>query len=78
MRRGLMAAAVRLLLLTGLGCALAGCSWRAWYEGLRERQRQECYRESGPGAIQGCLDRVNATSYDDYQRQRERRQAATP
>jgi hypothetical protein len=48
-----------------------GCTYRAWYEGLQERQRMECNENHGQGEIQKCLDRVNGTTYDEYVKSRE-------
>lgn len=47
-----------------------GCTYRAWYEGFRERQRQECNEERGRDEIQKCLDRVNSLTYDEYVKSR--------
>lgn len=59
-------------LLTACLCLTnQGCTYRAWYEGLQERQRQECYRLYIHGEIQTCLDRVNSISYDEYKKSRE-------
>ena len=67
-----------LLLLASLNLVFAGCTWRSWYEGLRDQQRQECYQQSGQDRIQTCLDRVNAMTYDDYERLRRQRRDGTP
>jgi hypothetical protein len=48
-----------------------GCTYRAWYEGLQERQRMECNENHGRDEIQKCLDRVNSTTYDEYAKSRE-------
>lgn len=48
-----------------------GCTPRAWYEGLQERQRQDCYTNPNQGEVQKCLERVNATTYDDYSKNRD-------
>jgi len=47
-----------------------GCTYRAWYEGLQERQRLECNENIGQSEIQKCLDRVNSTTYDEYVKSR--------
>lgn len=60
------------LLLTVCYCLFSqGCTYRAWYEGLQERQRVECNENRGHGEIQKCLDGVNRTTYDDYVKSRE-------
>lgn len=58
--------------LTVCFCLLMqGCTYRGWFEGLQERQRQECYRNTAGGEVQKCLDRVNSTTYDEYMKSRE-------
>jgi hypothetical protein len=60
------------LLLVEFFCLFnQGCTYRAWYEGFQERQRQECYENRGQSEIQKCLDRVNSTTYDEYMKSRE-------
>jgi hypothetical protein len=55
-----------------LSLALPGCTYQAWYAGLQERQRQECYKNStSQSDTRQCLDRVNNMTYDQYQSQRE-------
>jgi len=61
----------RLILLPALALAvstLTGCSSRAWYEGLRAQQRQNCMGLPAD-QYEACMDQAN-TSYDSYQRQR--------
>ncbi|HJV67208.1 MAG TPA: hypothetical protein VJ550_15855 [Geomonas sp.] len=48
-----------------------GCTNRAWYDMLRDQQRQVCNREKNLREAQQCLERVNAVSYDEYQRLRK-------
>jgi hypothetical protein len=60
-----------LLLVTCFCLFSQGCTYRAWYEGLQERQRMECNENRGQGEIQKCLDRVNSTTYDEYVKSRE-------
>ncbi|RJQ80189.1 MAG: hypothetical protein C4519_10635 [Desulfobacteraceae bacterium] len=48
----------------------SGCTSRAWYEGLRDVQRQECYRIESAQERQECLDKANNTSYDRYEKDR--------
>ena len=59
-----------LLLGASLAALSAGCTYRAWYEGLKEREREECYRSTNQADVQKCLDRVNGKSYDDYEKER--------
>ena len=62
-----------ILLLMSAGACLGsqGCTYRAWYEGLRERQRQDCYRSPSQSEVQKCLESVNSTTYDDYMKSRK-------
>ena len=58
------------LLCTSFFLALYGCTYQTWFEGFKERQRQECLKHVGDDAIQHCLDEVNALSYEAYKRTR--------
>jgi len=49
--------------------ASAGCTTRAWYEATRVHAQNECRRQPS-GESESCLSRVNAMTYDDYERQR--------
>lgn len=60
------------ILLILVFCALQGCSAQNWYTGLRENQRQECYKRAGSAEVQDCLDR-NGVDYDQYTRARQER-----
>jgi hypothetical protein len=60
-----------LLLAAGVCWGSQGCTYRAWYEGLKERQRQECYQSPSPSEVQKCLDSVNSITYDEYMRSRK-------
>jgi hypothetical protein len=47
-----------------------GCSSRAWYDGLKEQRRSDCYKENmSQKDIDDCLER-NSMSYDEYERNR--------
>lgn len=63
-----------LLLVAFVFLTFPGCSSRPWFEGLREMERQNCYRMESSAERQECLDRVDETSYDQYQKERERSQ----
>ena len=53
-------------------CLIAqGCTRQAWYEGLQNRERQECYNSQSQGEAQKCLERVNSTTYDQYKIDKE-------
>jgi hypothetical protein len=49
---------------------VSGCTERAWYEGARQSQRNECYKMPLP-AREECLKALDSESYDEYQRQRQ-------
>jgi hypothetical protein len=59
------------VLLASIFMVSNGCSSRSWYEGFREMERQKCYEMENPSEMQECLERVDGTSYDQYQRARE-------
>ena len=68
-----MRAGTRTVLATLLALALLpACSTRAWYEGLRTGTENEC-RKLPPGGYEDCMARVNRQSYEDYERERQRR-----
>jgi hypothetical protein len=55
-----------------VGCvamAVAGCSTKAWYEGMRLRAQNDC-RSQPSGEAEQCLSRVNTMTYEDYERKR--------
>jgi len=61
-----------LLLVAAAAClGTQGCTYRAWYEGFKERQRQDCYQNLSQSEVQKCLDSVNSTTYDEYARSRK-------
>lgn len=49
---------------------VSGCAERAWYEGARQSQRNECYKMPLP-AREECLQKLGSETYDEYQRQRQ-------
>jgi hypothetical protein len=57
--------------IISLCLVVQGCTYQAWYSGLQEQQRQECYKNMNPSDTQRCLDRVNTMTYDQYKVQRE-------
>jgi hypothetical protein len=62
------------LLLLTTSLFLSGCTARAWYEGFQMRQRIECGSSPQSYEEQRCLEKQNAMTYDQYQRERERLQ----
>jgi hypothetical protein len=57
-----------LVVLMALGTS--ACTQRAWYEGAKQNQRNECYKQP-PSAREECLKALESESYDEYQRQRQ-------
>lgn len=53
-----------------LALLATGCTYKAWYEGVQDTRRQECY-QLPHGEVQECLDRVNSIGYEQYRRERE-------
>ena len=51
---------------------LPGCTARAWYAGGRASAENEC-RKLPPGAYEDCMGRVNRQSYEDYEKERQRK-----
>ena len=49
----------------------SGCTYRAWYEGFRELERQNCYKIASPREQKECLEKFDEASYDQYKRERE-------
>ncbi len=56
------------LAIIGVMCTV-GCTERAWYEGAKQSQRNECYK-APPSAREECLKTLDSESYDEYQRTR--------
>lgn len=61
-----------LLLILPALLTLAGCSTPAWYEGSKASAESEC-RKLPPGGYEDCMGRVNRQTYEDYERERQRR-----
>jgi hypothetical protein len=60
------------LFVISLCLSVQGCTYQAWYAGLQEQQRQQCYKNTvNFPETQQCIDRVNNTTYDQYKAQRE-------
>jgi hypothetical protein len=59
---------ILLAILIALGAA--ACTPRAWYEGAKQSQRQECYK-APPAAREECLKALDSETYDEYRRNRE-------
>ena len=60
------------LLVFVSGCAtLPGCTSRAWYEGLRNIERQNCHRMASTTERLECLEREDDMSYERYRKERE-------
>ncbi len=50
---------------------IIGCTYQAWYEGLRERQREECHKHISNDVVQRCLDNVENMTHEQYLRSRK-------
>ncbi|MCB9480732.1 MAG: hypothetical protein H6680_02745 [Desulfobacteraceae bacterium] len=48
-----------------------GCTKEAWYEGMKETQRQDCYKIDDFLMRQQCLEQLDNMSYDQYKKERE-------
>ncbi len=59
------------LLILIISCLfLQGCSYRSWYGGLQQKQRQDCYERGNQADVQSCLEKANM-NYDQYKSSRE-------
>ena len=60
--------------LLALTCVLqAGCSTKAWYDGLKATAENECRVRQPPGETERCLARLNTLTYEEYERKRSGR-----
>ena len=50
---------------------IIGCTYQAWYEGLREHQRQECHKHISDDVVERCLENVENMTYEQYLKSRE-------
>ena len=60
-----------LLLAVCVYFSFQACTYKAWYEGFKEGQRQDCYKIEDPNERLDCIDRVNSMTYEEYKRTRE-------
>ena len=60
-----------LILVTSFSFVIQGCTYQAWYEGLRENQRNECHKHISDDAVQRCLDNIENITYEQYMKSRE-------
>ena len=49
--------------------AAAGCSTKAWYEGMKVNAQNDCRRQPSRDS-ESCLARINTMSYEDCERNR--------
>jgi len=49
---------------------LQGCSYRSWYGGFQQKQRQDCYDRGNQADVQSCLEKADM-NYDKYKSSRE-------
>ncbi len=59
------------MLFISIILVIQGCTYKAWYEGLREQQRQECHKHISDDAVQRCLDNIENITYEQYMKSRE-------
>lgn len=54
-------------LFVGLVIAMLpiGCTKQAWFEGLKNREKQECYKYPNDRDVQNCLDHIGDVKIDD-------------
>lgn len=52
---------------------IQGCTYQAWFEGLREQQRQECHKHISDDVVQRCLENVGNMTYEEYLKSREKK-----
>ncbi len=74
MSRGLL----KICIMYAVCVACQGCTYRAWYDALKERQRLDCEKLPGVRERQDCLDRVNSRTYDQYNEELERSKHSPP
>ena len=60
---------LRTLLLVG-SLINAGCSTKAWYDGLKAAAENDCRLRQPPGETEKCLARLNTMTYEEYERKR--------
>lgn len=58
------------LLITAVLTQLAACTTQAWYDGLRQSQRDQCQLSPTADERQACLERNKAPNYDRYEKER--------
>lgn len=59
-----------ILFMILMALATSACTQRAWYEGVKQSQRNECYK-APPSAREECLKALDSETHDEYQRQRQ-------
>lgn len=47
-----------------MSVALVGCAKQAWFDGLKNRNRQECLKSPNHSETQKCLDQVDEIKID--------------
>jgi hypothetical protein len=60
------------MLLAFIFSYFSGCTYKSWYEGLRESERQNCYRIANTVERQKCMDEIDKMSYEQYQKEQEK------
>lgn len=52
---------------------VTACSSQAWYAGVRQGGENQCRQQSAPADVEACIARLNNKSYDEYDKERNRR-----
>lgn len=61
-----------IMLLVNIFINFSGCTYKAWYEGLKETERHNCYKIENTLERQRCLDEIDKMSYEQYKKEREK------
>ena len=56
--------------IIGWALTMSGCTSRTWYEGMQQRQRDDCHKLMSQQDIRECLEKTDMT-YDQYKEARE-------
>ncbi len=59
-----------LLLGACIFMAAHGCTKQAWFEGLKNRERQECSKYPSESDVRKCLEQVDAASIDEGRKEK--------
>ena len=57
---------VRAIVAVALLISVQACSYRAWFEGFKDRERSRCQQLISQDDIESCLKQVDSMTYDEY------------